>query len=709
MLLFCFIPANAQKGTDTAKKTSQILILDSEYGEYVKNDTSSVNKLIGNVKLLHGTDTLYCDSAYFYTERNGVEAFGDVLIKQLDGTEASADYMRYNGKTRVVYMRADGLDDVQLYDGKVNTLWSKEIDYNLVTKIGRYRKHGFLQTQTTVLESDAGEYNMKTKDARFKNNVVVTDPDYKAVSDDLGYNTDTKVARFFAPSVVTNDKSVLQTSSGTYDTKNRTAHFVNRSSILNEGQYIEGDTLDYDRVTGLGFARGNVIAIDTGMKSILYCGQAQYNEIRKTLLAYDKPLMRKADGKDSLFIKADTFYSAPDPAKPGVLSAQDSLQKTASELVAAIGADSTDTAMHRSPLPDSLQVPHAGADSISLIMDDSFDLAPPTPADTVQVRDSVTAKTVADTSLNKVMPSPADSLPRADTTRKGTTTLKSRMDEMVYHKGNVENQRSAALPNDTVQLSPSAIRLRSLDSASRSYHNTPQEPDTSGPRYFVGYHHVLIYSDSIQGKCDSIRYSQVDSMMRMYYKPVLWPKDGEMLGDVIYMKMDSNKLKQVIIPKNGIMINRSGPEKAGMFDQIQGNTINGYLSNNKLDSMIAAPEASSIYFIKDEDSAYVGSSEGKAEIIKVLFKNEEIDKIYYIKDVTQKTTPMKDVEPASLRLQRYDWREAERPKTLEEFLDGVTLPHEPSLLRLFETLPQPEEKAPQSDTLQQEVKVAPGK
>lgn len=677
MLLSCFV-LNAQKGLDSLKRSSQILILNSVYGEYVKNDTSSVNKLVGDVKLLHGTDTLYCDSAYFYTQKNGVEAFGNVLIRQLDGTEASADYMRYNGKTKVVFMRADGMNDVQLYDGKINTLWSKEIDYNLITKVGRYRKHGFLQTESTVLESDAGEYNMKSKDARFKRNVIVTDPEYKAVSEDLGYNTDTKIARFFAPSVVTNDKSILQTSNGVYDTKSKTAHFVNRSSILNEGQYIEGDTLDYDRISGFGFAKGNVIAIDTGMKSILYCGYAQYNEIRKTLLAYDKPLMRKSDGKDSLFIRSDTFFSAPAPTKTKTLSAQDSLQKTASEIVSAIGADSLSNMDSIEDNVDTL-IKNTLADTAttSLIMDDSFDMVSFPETDTGS--ELMNKKDTVDIPELKHH---LDAIANKDSTT-SVGTLKSKMDKMVYQKGDVESQRASSLNADTANLSPSAIRLRSLDSARTTYHNTPDEPDTSGPRYFVGYNHVLIYSDSIQGKCDSIRYSQLDSMMRMYNNPVLWPRNGEMLGDMIYMKMDSNKLKQIIVPKNAIMINRSGPEQANMFDQIQGNSINGYLTNNKLDSMVAQPEATSIYFIKDEDSAYVGSSEGKAETIKVMFKDEEIDKIYYLKDVTQKSTPMKDVEPASLRLSRYNWRETERPKTLAEFLEGTTLPHAPSLLSMY--------------------------
>lgn len=688
MLFTCFNVQAQLYGTDTLNsKPNQILILDNDYGEYLKNDSSSVNKLIGNVKLLHGSDTLYCDSAYFYTQRNGVEAFGSVLIRQLDGTEASADYMRYNGKTKVVYMRADGFNDVQLFDGKTNTLWSKEIDYNMATKVGKYRKRGFLQTETTVLESDLGEYNLKSKEARFKGNVIVTDPEYKAVSEDLGYNTDTKIARFFAPSVVTNDKSILQTSNGVYDTKNRTSHFVNRSSILNEGQYIEGDTLDYNRNSGYGYAIGNVIAIDTGMKSILYCGRADYNEIHKTLLAYEKPLMRKTDGKDSLFIKADTFYTAPDPTKPGVLSAQDSLQKTANELISAIGADSTlalgdstkmlvDSALK---VVDSVVAQDtAVADSLSLIPDGTFEMDMPT--DTAQLKDSFSMDAVRQMQA-------LDSIPAPVNDSAAVSRLKNKMDQIVYNKRNVENNRLSTEPADTTNVTTSAMKLKALDSASVNYHNTPEEPDTSGPRYFAGYHHVLIYSDSLQGKCDSIRYSQVDSFLRMYQAPVLWPRNGELLGDVILMKTDSNKLKQVIVPKNAIMINRSGPEQAQMYDQIQGETINGYLTNNSLDSMIAEPNASSIYFIKDEDSAYVGSSEAKSETIKVLFEKEEINKIYYLKDVNQKTTPMKDVNPSGLHLERFLWREEERPKTLEEFLNGTTLPHAPSLIKIYEEIP----------------------
>lgn len=712
MLFTCFTGSAQIKADSATRKTSSILILGNEMGEYIQKDSNNVvHKLLWDVKLLHGSDTLYCDSAFFYKNKNSVEAFGDVVVRQADGTEAFADYMRYQGNTRVVYMKGKGMTEVQLSDGKENSLWSKEIEYNLTTKTGKYRNGGFLQTKETYLTSNTGTYNLKTKDARFQGNVEVSDPEYHAVSTDLGYNTDTRVALFFGPSVVTNDKSILYTTNGVYDTRNRIAHFTDRSSILSDAQYIEGDTLDYNRNSGFGRARGNVIAIDTTQKSTLYCGEAHYNEIRKTLLAFDKPLMKTINGKDSLFIKADTFFSEPANLEGKKLSAQDSLEQTVGEIQSAVERDSfslTDSAMAVPdtllPEADSLMLPQQHNDSLPALPRPKDSLAGTghrNPVDTLakagKASMSIAQPEVTDTTgmpmddlpFTYDMPDMEDSLavPPKPADSSGIKSMKSRMDGLVY--GRNRERGTIATTADTVQVQENSIDARNrMDSVSHTYNNRPQQADTSGPRYFVGYHHVLIFSDSLQGKCDSIRYSQVDSLLRMYKDPVLWPQKSQLKGDVILMQMDSSKLKEIYVPRNAIMVSRSGPEQAGMFDQIQGNAIKGFLRNNKMDSLIAWPNASSIYFITQDDGAYVGSSEAKSEKIEVLFENDKIKRIYYRTDVTQTTTPMKDVTPSKLRLSRFVWRGKERPETLDAFLDGVSLPHPTELFGRTEKTPE---------------------
>lgn len=666
---------------DTISKKGEIVILDNEEGIFLQNDTNAVHKLLGNVKLLHGTDTLYCDSAYFFTKKNSVEAFGNVWVRQLDGTEASADYMRYNGRTKTVVMIAKyAHSEVQLYDGKTNTLWSREVEYNLNTKVGKYHKRGYLQTETTVLESDKGVYNLKTKDARFTGNVSVADPKYAVVSNDLGYNTNTEIVTFFSPSIVTNDQSVLQTSSGYYNAKSKTAYFDRRSAVLNEAKYIEADTLDYNKVTGWAVAIGNVIAIDTGMKSTVYCGKAEYNELKKTMLAYSEPIMKRTDGKDNYYYRSDTFYIAPEPKRIAPATGQDSLQQTADDILNAVG-NAVDTTVIA---PDSI-TKDSIPDTVSRqdIEDSGFSL--------LHIPDSLsnTNKTSNDDSIELNDIQQTADVPIVDTLaaqKEKVAAIKFKMDAIINQQDSI-NKQSLATGND----STISDHKQQLDALSATYDNKPAGADTAGPKFFIGYRNVVIYSDSMQGKCDSIYYAESDSLLRMFQSPVLWPNNGQLSGDIIIMKLDSNKMKEVIVPKNGIAIYRSGPEAAQMYDQIQGNLLHGYLTNNAIDSLIAETDAYSIYFIKDEDSAYVGCSEAKAARIEVYFANEEIERIIYRSEVEQSTTPMKDVNATALRLSRFAWLEDKRTKSLNEFLQGRVLP-KPELL--FEEAAEASEEEP---------------
>lgn len=517
---------------DTGDKVT-VRILSATYLNYIVSDSGNMNQLIGDVQLQQGDNILYCDSAYLNLSSNNVEAFGNVRIVQTGGTEASSDYLRYRGNQKLAYMRGN----VNLTDGKDN-LWSEEVNYDVSSKIGTYSQGGTLQSGTTTLSSNAGTYNMRNKDARFVGQVYATDPQYDIVSEDLGYNTNTKIVQFFSPSTVTSETSILQTSSGTYDTKKEIAHFTSRSSVLNKEQYIEADKLDYNKTTGYGNAVGNVIAIDTQQRTTLYCGQAFYNEKKRTLLAIIKPVMKQLNGDDSLFIRADTFYSAP-------------------------------------------------------------------------------------------IPRPEDTMTFEKTVGKG------------------RNKKTIRVPvSDTVTVVSSE--------------------DSSAPRYFTGYHHVSIFSDSLQGRCDSISYSDKDSVLRMMYDPVAWSRNSQITGDTILLYMDSGKLRKLYVPNNGFIVSQSGPDKAQMYDQVQGKTITGYFVNNNIDHMVVKPAAETIYYSKDDNNAYLGVMEAQSERMRILFKDQEINKIVMEQNTKQKLTPMQDANIPGLRLSRFSWQAGKRPKSREE-------------------------------------------
>jgi lipopolysaccharide export system protein LptA len=646
-LLFCVfaLPAYAQE-----EKKSQIIILENEYVEYLTKDTISIQRLVKNVKLLHDSDTIYCDSAILYRQLNIAEAYGDVLIKQLDGTEAIADFMRYTGNNKTVYMKGN----VQLRDAKGNEMWGNDVSYNLNTKMGTYSNYGTLVSDQTMVSSKHASYNMRSKDARFKENVIVNDPEYHVVSRDLGYNTETKVATFYGPSIVTNENSMLQTRSGYYQSNDKTSKFWSRTSILNDGQYIEADTIFYTKSTGWAQAFGNVIMIDTSRNnSTIYSEYTQYNELSKEMLAYNQPVVKYITEKDVYYYRADTFYSAPLPKDTVFMSAQDSIVQSIEELRQAI--DLKNNKINDDGVVKDFDI----AELLNLNQENTSDSI---------LFNPIKIDTLPEFTL-KVAPNELEGRHR---NRKNTEALQEALST---------SKKDTLLSADINK--PQFIFQDSLNFSNETYYDFPTQDnsqDTSTLRYFKGYYNVKIYADSLQGKCDSMYYNQKDSTITMYLEPILWSGKNQMKGDVIIMTVDSSTLRKITIPKNGIVIGQSGPEQSGFYDQIQGHLIEGYLTDGKIDSLTATNSAMNIYYMKDENDYYSGVNDSKSDKIEVFFKNEEIDKIYYKGPTNGITYPMTEIDPESLRLPRFFWNINDRQTSLEQFLDGKKL-NAPQLFR----------------------------
>ena len=635
LLVLCGQGAAAQ-----TQDTGKVLIdIRADVIQHNKTDTGEINRFIGNAVFRQGTDTLYCDSLYQNLTTNIIQAFSNVRIAQQGGTQGECDYLRYTPNTKDAFMQGN----VSLTDGK-NELWCEELTYNLGTKTAVYNKSGVLHSDSTTVSSTAGTYNVKSKDARFTGKVIVTDPRYHITSEDLGYNTETKVETFFAHSIVTSDsgKSVLVTDKGTYDSKNVIAHFTGHSSIWNDGQYIEADTMNYNKVTGYGFAFGNVITLDTAQHSTLYCGRAEYFRHQRVLWATIKPVLMQVNDKDTLYMRADTFYSAPMvkvSVAPGVKlnKFNDTLAREAA--VAKQAADSA--AMPSLIIPAA--IPKINVDTIVKAKEEE------SVATELPKGKKKRGKAIASTDVPKA------AVPVAKAPEKNFAD--SNIDWIVP----AWKYRMPARGSDTARAKPVdrsiAGGYRAIDTAAA---------DTTAPLFFVGYHHVLIFSDSLQGKCDSVVYTRADSNLRMIYNPIAWAHHSQITGDTIIMHLDSNHIKRMFVPNNALLVSLSGPEKAGMYDQIQGKTLTAYFDSNQINKMVVLPKSESIYYSKDDSGAYIGVNQAQSDKMRIFFADQKISRIKFEVDVHQTLTPMEEADIPNTKLSRFKWLIDLQPKSKEE-------------------------------------------
>ena len=525
-----------------ADSTRIIHIRHSDQFEQITRDTVQLEKLIGRDTIAEGNTTLYADSMYINQKANEVEAFGNVHINDNDSVQIYSRYLKYYATPKKAILRYD----VKLTDGK-SILTTDSLDYDLVTHIGTYINGGKLVTGTTILTSLDGTYFGETKDVIFKKKVRLVDPAYKISNDTLFYNTETKVASWNVPTLIDDEKGkIIETTKGNYDLKFGHAYFEDRPKMKDSSGSIIANRIAYDKISGNGEARGNVIYKDSTSNTML-ANHVFFNRQKKNVLATEKPVIILLQGNDTTYMAADTFYT-------GLLK------------------DLHHFRTHLRQMGDTSLMP-PGADS----------------AHHPVVRDTIMRE------------------------------------------------------EETVDTLPPGV-------------------DTT-MRFIVGFHHVRVFSDSLQAKADSLFYSDRDSVFQFYTKPAVWANASQITGDTMFLYTKLQKPTRLYVFNNGFIINKVGTD---FFNQITGRTINGYFKDGAIDYMRAKGYAHSIYFAQNDSGQYMGLNVSEADAIDLYFEKRALYKVVFRNGVKGTSTPMRQIQIEQTRLPNFKWLEALRPKTKEE-------------------------------------------
>jgi lipopolysaccharide export system protein LptA len=179
-------------------------------------------------------------------------------------------------------------------------------------------------------------------------------------------------------------------------------------------------------------------------------------------------------------------------------------------------------------------------------------------------------------------------------------------------------------------------------------------------RYLLAYRHVRIFSDSLQGVCDSLSYSAEDSVFRFFQDPILWARASQITGDTILLFTKNQKPDQLQVLENGFSSSQT-PES--LFNQIRGNTLFGQFVGGEIDYLRAKGSAESLYYLQAEDSSYFGLNYAKADAISLYFINRELKRVTWVSGVEGVTYPFRQIPSDKKQLRGFKWLEDRRPKS----------------------------------------------
>ena len=288
-----------------AQQKEQIKILNSNSIESNKKIGGGVRRFIGDVVFEHKNATMYCDSAYLYSQQNLIHAFSNVHVSRGDSLHVYGDFMLYNGDTDIGKFR----NNVRL-ENKETTLYTDSLDFNNALNIAYYFDNGKIINEENTLTSIIGYYYANDDMLFFKDSVVVTNPDYTIYTDTLKYYTEDKIVYFLGPTNIYNEENHLYAENGWYKTEEKKFQFNENARFQNKEKILKGDSLYYDELNGIGIAIQNIEMIDTTENMIVKGNYAHYIKEPESFFVTDSTLLIQVSNyTDSLFLHADTIAS----------------------------------------------------------------------------------------------------------------------------------------------------------------------------------------------------------------------------------------------------------------------------------------------------------------------------------------------------------------------------------------------------------------
>jgi lipopolysaccharide export system protein LptA len=280
----------------------------ADVSKFAKSIAPDAFRLIGNVKFTERTATMYCDSAYYYQETENIDAYGHIRIyPDNSGTTLTGKILHYDASQRI----ANITEEVVLESDSA-TLTTQTIFYDMNTGIATYPTKGTMISGRNTLVSDQGTYNKYLKQAYFKRHVVVTNPQYIIHTDTMNYNTVSKIVEFVGPTILNSPETdTVYCERGWHNTNTDISSFRQNAWIKSGSNIVKGDTLYYEKLTGLGKAFGNVEMRDTTQNIILRGDYASYSRPKKSGLMTKRALMIQVEQKttktDSLYLHGDSI------------------------------------------------------------------------------------------------------------------------------------------------------------------------------------------------------------------------------------------------------------------------------------------------------------------------------------------------------------------------------------------------------------------
>lgn len=699
---------------------STLLICDTA----LWNVNQNVINAFGNVQIIQNNTVLSSESLDYLIDQNLAQFRGALVqLRDKDGNTLRTTDLDYNTKDSVAVFRNGGAlrdKDGQIIESDDGHYYSKlktfsftnnvnmytdsifvktdDLDYNTGTNVATFGTGTNAWRDNNMLSSQAGFYERTLEKFTFFRNVHILTENQEAWADTLVYyRVPNNVEMFGHVELLDTTRNVaavagyvqyIDSLSFIKLTREPAVIAISEQGEKRDTAYIGADTLILRSMPKCDVDSSEISNSASRLKEINVDPVTEYRrKAYEAAKAAAEEARKKREEEDPNAAGAsDRGASAVKPGgkptgKPAGKATGTATGKTAGTTAGKTGDNSGGKAISKSgKLSGDAMIGDPvtkGRQGLPAPWDDVIEYAPPrfqlpdtlkTSPDTVRVpSDSLAAKTLSAVTEPVSLTEPAEvTNPQSpDSLTVPTDSLTVPTDSLTVPTD------SLTVPGDSLHVPTDSLSLAPKDSTKISF--------------IYGIRNVKVFRNDMQVACDSLAYTDLDSLIRLYENPIVWNEiKRQYSADSITVIVKNQSIDRASLMSNAFIIVQ---EDTLSYDQIRGTEMMAYFDSTgalrRFDSMGGA---SGVFYIEENGSlATVNKFESK--MLTATLKDGNIQDLNYFDAVKTDAYPVVQMKKDEKILKGFDWQPDKRPKGPEDIT-----PYKPreSQRKVYENVPRAE-------------------
>ena len=706
---------------------STLLICDTA----LWNVNQNVINAFGNVQIIQNNTVLSSESLDYLIDQNLAQFRGALVqLRDKDGNTLRTTDLDYNTKDSVAVFRNGGAlrdKDGQIIESDDGHYYSKlktfsftnnvnmytdsifvktdDLDYNTGTNVATFGTGTNAWRDNNMLSSQAGFYERTLEKFTFFRNVHILTENQEAWADTLVYyRVPNNVEMFGHVELLDTTRNVaavagyvqyIDSLSFIKLTREPAVIAISEQGEKRDTAYIGADTLILRSIPKCDVDSSEISNSASRLKEINVDPVTEYRrKAYEAAKAAAEEARKKREEEDPNAAGAsDRGASAVKPGgkptgKPAGKATGTAIGKTAGTTAGKTGDNPGGKAISKSgKLSGDAMIGDPvtkGRQGLPAPWDDVIEYAPPrfqlpdtlrTSPDTVRVpSDSLAAKTLSAVTEPVSVTEPAEvTNPQSpDSLTVPTDSLTVPTDSLTVPTDSLTVPTdSLTVPGDSLHVPTDSLSLAPKDSTKISF--------------IYGIRNVKVFRNDMQVACDSLAYTDLDSLIRLYENPIVWNEiKRQYSADSITVIVKNQSIDRASLMSNAFIIVQ---EDTLSYDQIRGTEMMAYFDSTgalrRFDSMGGA---SGVFYIEENGSlATVNKFESK--MLTATLKDGNIQDLNYFDAVKTDAYPVVQMKKDEKILKGFDWQPDKRPKGPEDIT-----PYKPreSQRKVYENVPRAE-------------------